>query len=229
MSEKLRVLVVEDEAPIRTGLCDVLVYHGYEPDPVESGEDGLARASEERFDLVLLDVMLPGISGFDACKSIRERRPDQPIIMLTAKGSEEDVIHGFSCGADDYVTKPFSVRELMVRIEALMRRSGRAAEVAATFAFGPWTVDRSSSCANLSGSVVDLTAREVGILALLAAEKGRIVSRRRLLRDVWDANNAENLITRTVDMHVAKLRKKIDSGSSSLIETVRGQGYRYRG
>ncbi|MEO1175296.1 MAG: response regulator transcription factor [Myxococcota bacterium] len=229
MNDKLRVLVVEDEAPIRTGLCDVLVYHGYEPDPVESGEDGLARASEERFDLVLLDVMLPGISGFDACKSLRERKPDQPIIMLTAKGSEEDVIHGFSCGADDYVTKPFSVRELMVRIEALMRRSGRAAEAASTFSFGPWTIDRPASRARSADSALDLTAREVGILSLLAAEQGRIVSRRRLLRDVWEAHNAENLITRTVDMHVAKLRKKIDTGSTSLIETVRGQGYRYRG
>ncbi len=229
MSEKLRVLVVEDEAPIRTGLCDVLVYHGYAPTPVESGEDGLRQATEDRFDLVLLDVMLPGISGFDACKSLRESRADQPIIMLTAKGSEDDIIQGFSCGADDYVTKPFSVRELMVRIEALMRRSGRAQEAEQVFSFGPWSVDRGRSEAARDATAIELSAREVAILSLLASEKGRIVSRRRLLRDVWEAQNAENLITRTVDMHVAKLRKKIDDDDKSLIETVRGQGYRYRG
>ncbi|MEM6733094.1 MAG: response regulator transcription factor, partial [Myxococcota bacterium] len=222
MSDKRRVLVVEDEAPIRTGLCDVLVYHGYEPVPVESGEDGVRLAKQERFDLVLLDVMLPGLNGFDACQAIRGERPDQPVIMLTAKGSEDDIIQGFSCGADDYVTKPFSVRELVVRIEALMRRSAPASEESApeTFAFGPWTIDAARSTASRGTETLDLSLREIGILALLSREKGRIVSRRRLLTEVWEAQNAENLITRTVDMHVAKLRKKIDVGTESLIETV---------
>lgn len=229
MCQKLSVLVVEDEAPIRVGLCDVLVYHGYAPIAVESGEEGVRVGLQNRFDLVLLDVMLPGVSGFEVCTKLRAHDASQPIVLLTAKGSEDDIVHGFSCGADDYVTKPFAVRELIVRIGALMRRSGKTAEPDAIFEFGPWTVDRRASAALSGKDRVELTLRELGILSLLANEKGRIVSRRRLLHDVWQAQNAENLITRTVDMHVAKLRKKIDTQKSSLIETVRGQGYRYQG
>lgn len=229
MEDKLRVLVVEDEAPIRTGLCDVLAFHGYAPTPAESGEAGLKLASEGEFALILLDVMLPGISGFEVCAKVRKHKDRQPIMMLTAKGSEDDIITGFSSGADDYVTKPFSVRELMVRIDALMRRSGLREKEKVAFAFGPWTVDPSMSSASAEGKAVELSLREVGIMQLLAEERGRIVSRRRLLSEVWEADNAENLITRTVDMHMVKLRKKIDAGETSLIETVRGQGYRYRG
>ncbi len=141
-SAKLPILVVEDEAAIRTGLCDVLAFHGYAPTGVESGEDGLAHALSGRYALVLLDVMLPGMSGFDVCRELRAQRPEQAILMLTARGAEEDVLEGFRCGADDYVTKPFSVSELVARVEALLRRSGALPRAEpGPFSFGPWRVD----------------------------------------------------------------------------------------
>ncbi len=135
-----RILVVEDEEAIRGGLADVLVYHGYAPTAVETGEEGLELGLGGRFALVILDLMLPGIHGLEVCRRLRDRLPVLPILMLTAKGSEDDVVRGLRAGADDYVTKPFSIRELVARVEALLRRSGglRAVE---SFAFGPWEID----------------------------------------------------------------------------------------
>jgi len=121
----LRILVVEDEAAIQRGLCDVLAYHGYEPTGADDGEAGLREGQGGAFDLVVLDVMLPGISGFDVCEELRTQLPELPILMLTARGSEEDVLRGFRAGADDYVTKPFSISELVARVEALLRRAVR--------------------------------------------------------------------------------------------------------
>src|SRR5262249_42489081 len=118
MDAKVPILVVEDEAAIRDGLCDILVFHGYQPTAVENGEDALRLALTAGFALVLLDVMLPGVNGFEVCASLRAQRPQQAILMLTARGAEEDIVHGLRCGADDYVTKPFSVGELLARIEA---------------------------------------------------------------------------------------------------------------
>jgi DNA-binding response OmpR family regulator len=183
--------------------------------------------------LVLLDVMLPEANGFDVCREVRRRLPEQPVVMLTAKGAEQDILTGFGCGADDYVCKPFSVRELVARIEALLRRTGRLRPaVEAPFPFGPWQVDPATLRAAQGGESIELSRRELELLQMFSRERGRIVSRRRLLRDVWGVANAENLQTRTVDMHIAKLRKKIDVPSAtpddSLIETVRGEGYRYR-
>jgi two-component system response regulator RegX3 len=217
-----RILVVEDEPAIRRGLCDVLAYRGYAPTAVEDGDAGLREGLDGRFDLVVLDVMLPGTSGFDVCEALRRRDEALPILMLTARGSEEDVLRGFRCGADDYVTKPFSVGELMARVEALLRRSRRS-EASEAFEFGAWKVDPTRLVAEREGESVELSRREVEILALLARERGRIVARRRLLADVWGMGAPERVETRTVDMHIAKLRKKLaDHG----IETVRGEGYR---
>src|SRR5207245_2156944 len=140
MTEKLRILVVEDEAAIRGGLCDVLAYHGHAPDGVESGADGLRRALATPYAPVLLDVILPDKSGFDVCRELRAARPAQAILMLTARGEEADVLEGFRSGADDYLTKPFSVAELVARVEALLRRSGAAHTEPSPFAFGPWQV-----------------------------------------------------------------------------------------
>ena len=225
-----RVLVVEDEPAIARGLCDVLAYHGHEPIAVDDGEAGLEAALEGGYDLVLLDVMLPSLDGFSVCKALREQRPDLPILMLTARGAEADVLEGFRSGSDDYVTKPFSVAELVARIEALLRRSGREWEAPPEpFAFGEWDVDPSGRAARCDGVAIELSRREVALLALFAAEAGRIVSRRRLLREVWGMEAADRVETRTVDVHIAKLRKKIGRGSDSPIETVRGEGYRYRG
>lgn len=226
----IAVLVVEDEEPIRVGLCDVLTFHGYAAEPVERGDDGLARARSGEHALLLLDVMLPGLSGFDVCEQLRAAGSQLPVLMLTARGSEEDVLRGFRCGADDYVVKPFSVAELTARVEALLRRSGaleRASAFEEIFAFGGWQVDTASLCARSDSRSIDLTLRDVEILALLSRERGRIVSRRALLAEVWGYPNPERVETRSVDMHIAKLRKKLGDGATSLIETVRGAGYRH--
>jgi DNA-binding response OmpR family regulator len=226
--EKRAILVVEDEAAIRRGLCDVLAYQGYAPHGVESGEEGLREALTNGYDLVLLDLMLPGVSGFDVCESVRAELPNQPILMLTARGSEGDILEGFRRGADDYVTKPFSVSELLARVQALLRRAGRVPrEEQKPFDFGSWKVDPAAQRALRDEETVDLSAREVAILALFARERGRIVSRRTLLQEVWGFANSEKIETRTVDMQIVKLRRKLDDVGASAIETVRGAGYRY--
>jgi two-component system response regulator RegX3 len=227
---KLPILVVEDEAAICAGVCDVLAYHGHAPTGVASGEDGLRKALATPYALVVLDVMLPGLSGFDVCRELRARRPDQAILLLTARDAEADVLEGFRCGADDYVTKPFSVSELVARIDALLRRSRPVvAAPAEAFDFGDWRVDPEARTARASETAVELTSREVALLALLARERGRIISRRRLLVEVWGLRHVEQIHTRTVDMHIAKLRKKIEASAPGAIETVRGEGYRYVG
>jgi DNA-binding response OmpR family regulator len=226
---KPAVLVVEDEETIRRGLCDVLAFRGYAPEGVERGDDGLRRGLSREHALVLLDVMLPGMNGFDVCRELRGALPQLPILMLTARGAEQDVLDGFRAGADDYVTKPFSVAELCARVEALLRRSGAGApdEAAPPFAFGPWQVDPQERTARRGEEHVELTALEAALAALFAREAGRILSRRRLLKEVWDVANPERIETRTVDMHVAKLRKKLGAGGLALIQTVRGEGYRF--
>jgi len=224
---KTAVLVVEDEESIRRGLCDVLAFRGYAPEGVERGDDGLRRGLSREHALVLLDVMLPGMNGFDVCRELRGALPQLPILMLTARGAEQDVLDGFRAGADDYVTKPFSVAELLARIEALLRRAGAVDEDAPPFAFGEWQVDRRARTARRSGESVELTALEAALAALFARERGRILSRRLLLREVWDVANPERIETRTVDMHVAKLRRKLGAAGDALIQTVRGEGYRF--
>lgn len=227
-SDKLAILVVEDEDAIRRGLCDVLTYHGYEPVGVDNGEDGLREALTNRFALVILDLMLPVMSGLDVCEKLRAALPEQAILMLTARGSEDDILSGFERGADDYVTKPFSISELIARVGALLRRSGQITRSGQTcFGFGPWRVDASALRATCDELSVDLSPRELAIIAMFVREESRIVSRRMLLQEIWGFANPEKIETRTVDMQIAKLRKKIDRGGSSPIETVRGAGYRY--
>lgn len=225
-----RVLVVEDEASIRQGLCDVLAFHGYEPEGEERGDTGLERALSERYALILLDLMLPGMNGFDVCEKLRRALPSQPILILTARGAEEDILRGFRSGGDDYVTKPFSVAELMARVESLLRRSGAlSTEQLAVFDFGDWQIDPAELSATREGETLTLTRRDADLLTLFARESGRLVSRRRLLREVWGYENPDKIETRSVDMHIAKLRKMFSARGSSLIETVRGEGYRFSG
>ena len=222
-----RILVVEDEEHIREGLGDVLAYHGYQPSLCEDGEAGLAAALGEGVDAVILDLMLPGMSGLDVCGRLRQERPGLPILMLTAKGSEDDIVRGLRAGADDYVPKPFSIRELLARLEALLRRTG-VLEASSGFAFGPWQVDPEELRAADGDRTVDLSAREIELLSLLARRRGRVISRRTLLQEVWGMNHVEDIETRTVDVHIAKLRRKLGRAGSALIETVRGIGYRAR-
>jgi len=227
-SDKRTILVVEDEEAIRRGLCDVLAYQGYAPSGSETGEEGLREALSNGYDLVILDLMLPGMSGFDVCSAVRAKLPAQPILILTARGSEEDILEGFGRGADDYVTKPFSVSELLARVQALLRRSGKLPRAEQEpFAFGCWEVDPASQRAHCGERAVELSQRELAILELFAREEGRIVSRRMLLQEIWGFANPERIETRTVDMQIGKLRRKIEQAGSLLIETVRGSGYRY--
>ncbi len=225
---KQPVLVVEDEASIRRGLCDVLAFHGYAPEGVERGDDGLAAALRNQHALVVLDVMLPGLNGFDVCRQLRAQLPRLPILMLTARGAETDVLDGFRAGADDYVTKPFSVAELMARVDALLRRSGARPDEAAAepFTIGGWQIDAAELRARRGEQDIELTRREMELLSLFAREPGRILSRRRMLQEIWGFPEPDRVETRTVDMHVAKLRKKLDASGDVLIETVRGEGYR---
>jgi two-component system response regulator RegX3 len=228
-SSKAAILVVEDELAIQQGLCDVLAFHGYQPTGVGTGEEGLRCGRSGQYELVILDIMLPGVNGFDVCEQLRAELPRLPILMLTALGAEDDVLRGFRSGSDDYVTKPFSISELLARVEALLRRSGkREPPCQEVFQMGDWEIDAAERVARFGETTTPLSRREVEMLALFAREKGRIVSRRTLLAEVWGFDTPERIETRTVDMHIAKLRKKLGE-ARELIETVRGEGYRFSG
>jgi DNA-binding response OmpR family regulator len=224
---KARILVVEDDSAIRNGLLDVLVFNGYAADGADDGGQGLQIARTGGYDLVLLDVMLPTLDGFAVCRQLRREKPLQAILMLTARGAEEDVVTGFKAGADDYVNKPFSLRELMVRIDALLRRSGKTPGIECIHC-RDMVFDGQSLQARRGERVQALTRREMDILAYLHRHKQRIVSRKELLSEVWHYADAQ-IETRTVDIHMLKLRKKISllDEDGTLVETVRGEGYRW--
>lgn len=226
---KQRILVVEDDPAICRGLCDVLAFNGYEPRGVEDGKQGLDEALTGQYDLALLDVMLPSMDGFSICKELRLQKPGQAIIMLTAKGAEEDVIAGFKAGADDYVAKPFSLRELMVRVEAVLRRVGKALALE-PIAFKELVFDPATLKVRCKDKTSDLTRREMDIVAYLHRHKDRIVPRRELLAEVWRYGDAD-IETRTVDIHIQKFRKKLSelAPDSTVILTIRGEGYRLAG
>ncbi|HHO53886.1 MAG TPA: response regulator transcription factor [Deltaproteobacteria bacterium] len=228
MEHRPRILVIEDEAPILRGLCDVLTFHGYTVHGIDNGPEGLASASPGGWDLLLVDVMLPGLDGFTLCRQIRERHPTQAILLLTARGSEDDILEGFGAGADDYVTKPFSVAQLLARIEALLRRSGGAPRP--TFQLGPVTIEVETLVAVLEGATVELSRRDVALLAYLTDRPGCPVSREELLREVWGYRCVSRVETRCVDMHVSKLRRRLALlTDDELVQTVRGAGYRAGG
>jgi DNA-binding response OmpR family regulator len=223
---KARILVVEDDAALRRGLMDVLVFNGYETRGIADGSEGLRAALETPCDLVMLDVMLPGMDGFSICREIRRRRPNQAVVMITAKGAEDDVVAGFKAGADDYIPKPFSLRELMVRVEAVLRRVGKNSGDQ-QIVLGEVRFDGHHLVAECRGRSVEITRREMDIVAYLHRHSERIVSKKELLTEVWQYADA-GIETRTVDIHVLKLRKKISAlaGNAAFITTVRGEGYR---
>ena len=232
MSRKLRILIIEDEAAIRTGLIDVFVYHGYEVDSSGHGAEGLNKALTGKFDLILLDVMLPGMNGFEICNRIREKNRDQAIIMLTAKSNDEDIIEGLSLGADDYVAKPFSVAQLVLRVQAVLRRTRNGLSQDSLIQLGS---ELSIDCRNPSGrrgsQALSFTRREIEILQYLQSHSDRPVPREELLGKVWGYANHLEIETRTVDIHIAKLRRKIetDPAEPRFLITVRGAGYRLIG
>jgi two-component system response regulator RegX3 len=226
---KPRILVVEDEAAIREGLADVLVYHGYRVDAVADGREGLKKALSGQYDLLLLDVMLPGRDGFAICDEVRKVDREQPIILLTAKTGDEDIVNGLALGADDYIGKPFSIAELVLRVKAVLRRSRSGVALAAEIRLaGDIAIDTRNLSGSRAGETLQFTRREIDILQYLQQNSDRPVSRDELLTRVWGYDRTADIETRTVDIHIAKLRRKIepDAKEPRNLITVRGAGYR---
>lgn len=224
---KPKLLIVEDESAILKGLCDVFVFNGYDVDTAQTGKEGLNKSLTGNYHLIILDIMLPEIDGLTICNEIRKKDRAQPIIMLTAKGDEEDIIKGLKLGADDYVPKPFSVRELLARVESVLRRSPKVMHESKEINWGPLKIDPQNLILNMNNEEIELTRREVDILSYLIQFHQRPVSRQELLKEVWGYTNT-NMDTRTVDIHMAKLRKKIEVNPQEpkVIITVRGEGYK---
>ncbi len=225
-----RVLVVEDEPGLRLTLGDRLASEGYDVDTAADGEAGLERAAAGVHDVIVLDVMLPKMSGFDVCRAVRQRGVTTPILMLTARGQVVDRVVGLKLGADDYLTKPFETIELTARLEALLRRRGSGPQAGgAVYRFGDVVVDLRRAEVTRRGEAVELSAREFKLLRHFLAHRGATLSREELLADVWGYD--ETPLTRTVDVHVAGLRQKIEGNprSPEYIVTVHGLGYKFVG
>jgi DNA-binding response OmpR family regulator len=228
MEQKVSILVVEDEESIRTALMDFLDFHGFEVAKALDGLDAERTVAERRFDLILLDLMLPKISGEQLCTKWRRDGLQTPIIMLTAKGQEKEKVTGLNLGADDYITKPFSLEELLARINAVLRRTDPARAVGRSFRFGDLDVDVAALKVRRKGREIEITKREASLIQYFAANPNRVIGREELYREVWNDIMTE-LGTRTTDMHIAKLRSKIepDVNDPQIIKTVRGAGYKY--
>jgi DNA-binding response OmpR family regulator len=220
-----RILIVDDEPEIVRGLEDNLRFEGYETLAATDGTQALAVAASEAPDLVLLDIMMPKLSGWDVCRELRRRGIDVPVIMLTARGEEVDRVLGLELGADDYVTKPFSLRELLARVRAVLRRPGPR-HTGDELAFGDVRIHRRARRVFKSGKDVRMTRKEFDLLVYLAQHRGDVITRERLLDEVWGYERFPT--TRTVDTHVLRLRRKLeaDADHPAYIVTVHAQGYR---
>jgi len=224
-SLRRRILVVEDEETLVLTLRDRLASEGYAVETTGDGNDALELASREMFDLILLDVALPGKNGFDVCRDLRQRGVDTPILMLTARGQVVDRVVGLKLGADDYLTKPFDMMELLARIEVLFRRSRTSvAQNADSYAFGDVRVDFRRAVVTRGGSEVELSGLELRLLRYFVEHRGSLLSRDELLDKVW--GYGATLATRTVDVHIAQLRQKI---GAEYVVTVHGLGYKFVG
>jgi two-component system alkaline phosphatase synthesis response regulator PhoP len=224
-----RILIIEDERDIVRGLELNLKAEGYEVLAAETGPAGLETALREMPDLVLLDIMLPGMSGLDVCRELRKRHFDRPVIMLTARSAEVDRVVGLEIGADDYVTKPFGIRELLARIRVRLRRHEGVRPQGAVLRFGEVEIDFEKHEAVRRGARVELTGKEFEVIRLLAANRGKIVTRDRLLEEVWGYEHFPT--TRTVDNHILRLRQKLEENPSDprFILSIYGEGYKFVG
>lgn len=222
----MRILVVEDELPMRTALVETLSSEGYRIRAASDGLAGLELACTEQFDLVLLDVMMPKLDGYQVCQTLRQRGKEMPVLMLTAKGQIEDRVEGLDCGADDYLVKPFSLRELLARVRALLRRQERTEPLPEQLTLGSATIDFKRQILQRGRETIDLSSKEIGILKLLLSHKGNTVTRETFLDVVWGYHAFPS--TRTVDNFIAGLRAKIepDPTNPTHLITVRGEGYR---
>ena len=221
-----KILIVEDEPSMRLGLRDNLEFESYEVDIAEDGQIAIDKISSQKYDLILLDVMLPKISGFDVCKKIRKEGNNVPVILLTAKGEEIDKVLGLELGADDYITKPFSLRELLARIKAVMRRSDSISAKGEMVKIGRLDVNFETYNAFEDGTEVSLSHKEFEILNYLWKKKNNTVSRDEILSNIWGQDVYTT--TRTIDNFILKLRQKIelDSNHPKIILTVHGIGYK---
>jgi DNA-binding response OmpR family regulator len=221
-----RILIVDDEPEMVRGLEDNLRFEGYQTMSAATGEEALTVALSQAPDLILLDIMMPKLSGWDVCRVLRQEGIDVPIIMLTARGQEADRVRGLELGADDYITKPFSLRELLARVRAVLRRPGPRQKFE-ELAFGDVRIHRRGRQVFKAGREVRLTRKEFDLLVYLVEHRGEIVTRERLLDEVWGYERFPT--TRTVDTHVLRLRRKFeaDPDGPALIETAHGQGYRF--
>ncbi|MBE3577854.1 MAG: response regulator transcription factor [Limnochordales bacterium] len=225
----VKVLVVDDEPSIVELVRFALAREGFASVAASDGQDALDKVEAEHPDLVLLDLMLPKVGGLDVCRILRQKHPSLPIIILTARGDETDKVLGLELGADDYITKPFSPRELVARVRAVLRRTAPGGEEAGTLLrVGPVTLDPQRYEVTVRGRKVELAPKEFDLLRMLMANKGVVLSRDVLLQKVWGYDFAGD--TRTIDVHIVRLRQKIEDDPSEprLIETVRGVGYRFR-
>lgn len=221
------LLVIEDDSAIRRGVLDALAFAGHRTLEAADGDKGMKLALSATFDLILLDLVLPHASGFDILKTLRRERPGTPVIILSARGEENDRVRGLKLGADDYVVKPFSVRELLARVEAVLRRASERRPPSDTLELPTGTIHFDHSEARLNdGDHAELSERERDVLRYLALNRGRPVSREELLQRVWHIDHHQTE-TRTVDMHIANLRHKLrdDAESPKIIRTIRGKGY----
>ena len=224
------ILIIEDEIAIAEGLVDLCELNGYRVKHVVDGESGLAEALSGQYGLVLLDLMLPGMDGFTVCDKIREKDKSRPIIILSAKNSDDDIINGLKFGADDYIPKPFSVPMLLARIEAVLRRSRQTMENEGKLVAGNLRVNFREYTGVRGTEELAFTRKEIEILEYLWNNRDHAIPRSELLRKVWGYENAESVDTRTVDIHITKLRKKIedDPAHPKLLVTFRGEGYQMR-
>ena len=223
-----RILIAEDEPAIALGLEDDLKMEGYQVEVTANGADALRRAKENEFDLIVLDIMLPGKDGFEVCRDLRRSGSRTPVLMLTAKAQEAEKVMGLELGADDYVTKPFGAHELRARIKALLRRAGPEPQ-ARSWRFGDVEVDFDRCEVRKNGRLVDLTPLEFKLLGLFVHSRGRVLSRDQLLSGAWTPDTFAS--ERIVDNHIANLRKKIepDPAHPQYLKNVRGLGYRFDG
>ncbi len=224
-----KILLVEDEAGLRLTLHDRLRSEGYEVEIASDGEEGLRKGLEATFSLIVLDLMLPKKSGFDVCKELRQGGVSTPILMLTARGQTMDKVLGLKLGADDYLTKPFEMVELLARIEALLRRSAAPARPSSTYGFGSIKIDFRSTEVRRDGELLTLSAKEFQLLQYFIEHSGETLSREKLLHEVWGYQSTPS--TRTVDVHVAWLRQKLedDPRRPQWVLTVHGMGYKFTG
>ncbi|MCC6877611.1 MAG: response regulator transcription factor [Sandaracinaceae bacterium] len=225
MADEPQVLIVEDEAPILDGLRELFENAGFGVAIAAEGASALERITKGGLDMILLDWMIPKVDGLTVLRTMRAKGDDTPVLLLTARGAEDDVVAGLEAGADDYVTKPFGVRELVARAKGLLRRPRSSAGAPRRFAIGTTEIDLDAQ--TVGPEPVRLTAREATLIAYLVERRHRPVTREELLVDVWGYNDG-SIRTRTVDVHVQQLRAKLKAvGGESWIETVRGRGYRF--